>query len=77
MQVNHWLTEMKGSPSTEQIQAATSPKMVEVVTKNVGTPSERTVIKNPIESLRDGLKLCKHGSDPAFCKHSKPGKECK
>lgn len=24
-----------------------------------------------------GSSLCKHGADPAFCKHAKPGKECK
>lgn len=28
------------------------------------------------EDLKD-YRTCKHGMDPAFCKHAKPGKECK
>lgn len=29
------------------------------------------------EVLRDDYTLCKHGMDPQFCKHAKPGQKCK
>lgn len=43
-------------------------------------PRVEEIIDKPVESLKNKVSagtLCKHGFDPKFCKHAKPGKPCK
>jgi hypothetical protein len=40
-------------------------------------PSPAGPIVEVLSEVLPEIKLCKHGSDPKFCKFSKPGKPCK
>ena len=44
-----------------------------------GMVTKKVRIETPAEKIASEAtpRTCKHGADPAFCKHAKPGKECK
>lgn len=38
---------------------------------------DNSPVSRILDRVERGLKFCKHGVDPQFCKFAKPGKPCK
>ena len=47
------------------------------INKFAKTPSTAKEYTAEVARTFDKLGVCKHGSDPKFCKYAKPGKSCK
>lgn len=68
---------------TERILEPESPESLTVVSSSVTmtkeNPSQFMQIdrKKALAGEFAPVKSCKHGYDPRFCKHAKPGKPCK
>lgn len=58
-----------GKPTIQEI---VQPKQTERAKRAVNT-----AIQKSITDQNEKYIFCKHGSDPKFCKFSKPGKPCK